>query len=85
MTTRTKARMASEDPLAQGQKLYVEALSDCTEHEQRTELSLLFRDLLHVAGPELEPALRPAYNALRTQRERESGPNIEQALKAVVG
>lgn len=82
--------MASEDALAQGQKLFVEALTNCTEREARTELGLLFQDLIGVTrGTDLEDPLRLAYNDLHHQsqreREREVGPCIEQALKAVVG
>ena len=82
--------MASEDALAQGQKLFVEALSHCSEREARTELGLLFTDLIHATrGDEVQDALRLAYNDLHRQtvreREHEVGPNLEQALKAVVG
>jgi hypothetical protein len=82
--------MASEDALAQGQKLFVEALSNCTEREARTELGLLFNDLISATrGSELEAPLRAGYSGLHHQmqreRERDTGPNLEQALKAVVG
>lgn len=78
-------------PCDQGQKLFAEGLSTChNDNERRAELSLLFSDLLNVVqGSELEAPLRVGYEDIhaqhRLEREREAGPNIEQALKAVVG
>lgn len=84
--------MASDDLCDRGQRMFAEALTEelPTENAKRAELSLLFSDLVGACkGTELEAPLRHAHDDLhaqtRREREREVGPNLEQALKAVVG
>lgn len=72
--------------------MFVKGLADRSEQEIRSELQHLFGDLAGVVrGSELEEPLKIAYTNLspkftrQADLDREIGPNLEQALKAVVG
>lgn len=92
LSKKRRGRMATEDLCDRGQTMFAEGLADRSEQEVRAELQQLFGDLAKVTrGSDLEKPLRSAYNSLapkftrREERERETAPNLEQALKAVVG